>query len=147
MNFLVSSRARVEHENLAIVPHIIISISTPGHRRSNPVRNEHTLGVIQLRFHDLDRMPEPSAAVHEVYGPIVLFDARHARAVIDLVNDHCLDMKAVIVHCDAGLSRSPALAAALAKKMNGDDDYFFRDYTPNRHVYRVMTEELQDVEW
>lgn len=50
----------------------------------------------------------------------------------------------IIVHCDAGYSRSPAVAAALAKALGMSDEVYFSSgqYCPNRHVYRMMMNEL-----
>jgi predicted protein tyrosine phosphatase len=45
------------------------------------------------------------------------------------------------VHCDAGVSRSPAVAAALARVLKGDDaEYFAGRYRPNTRVYRMLLE-------
>ncbi len=44
----------------------------------------------------------------------------------------------IIVHCDAGISRSAGIAAALLKYFTGSDDQIFRDtyYCPNTWCYR-----------
>ncbi|MBR1496099.1 MAG: metallophosphoesterase [Oscillospiraceae bacterium] len=44
----------------------------------------------------------------------------------------------LIVHCDAGISRSAGVAAAIGKCCNGDDRAFFRGgrYCPNMWCYR-----------
>ena len=46
----------------------------------------------------------------------------------------------VVLHCDAGMSRSPGLAAALSKVLVGDDTEFFKRYRPNMRVYRTLLE-------
>lgn len=53
-------------------------------------------------------------------------------------------LEQIIVHCDAGYSRSPAVAAALAKALGMSDEVYFSSgqYCPNRHVYRMMMNEL-----
>ncbi len=43
-----------------------------------------------------------------------------------------------MVHCNAGYSRSPAVAAGLCKVMIGNDRHLFRGKDPNLHVYRMM---------
>ena len=49
----------------------------------------------------------------------------------------------IIVHCDAGYSRSPAVAAALTKALGeSDDQYFGHGYCPNMHVYNNVLKEL-----
>jgi len=57
------------------------------------------------------------------------------------VHRHLLDVRRIIVQCDAGLSRSPAVGAALARVLNGDDAEFFGGrYRPNMRVYRTLLE-------
>lgn len=48
--------------------------------------------------------------------------------------------------CDAGYSRSPAVAAAIAKAFGVDDEEYFSGgrYCPNRHVYRTTLNEFAE---
>lgn len=50
----------------------------------------------------------------------------------------------IILHCDAGVSRSPGVAAALSKSLLGDDAEFFRRYRPNMRVYRTLLNRLHE---
>lgn len=51
----------------------------------------------------------------------------------------------IIVHCDAGYSRSPAVAAALAKALGESDEEFFgHDYCINNHVYTTLLKQLSE---
>ena len=55
--------------------------------------------------------------------------------------EHRAKVERSIVHCDAGKSRSPGVAAALARVLDGDDaSYFGGRYTPNARVYRTLLE-------
>lgn len=48
----------------------------------------------------------------------------------------------LIVHCEAGISRSPAVCAALDLIWNGRNDYqWFEDYCINSHVYGILLRE------
>lgn len=53
--------------------------------------------------------------------------------------------KMIIVHCDAGVSRSAGIAAALLKHYNGDDSEIFDNprYVPNMLCYRTMLNVLE----
>lgn len=52
----------------------------------------------------------------------------------------------IIVHCDAGVSRSAGIAAALMKYYNGDDTPIFDNprYCPNMLCYRTMLNTLME---
>lgn len=52
----------------------------------------------------------------------------------------------VIVHCDAGISRSSGVAAAILKAYTGDDSQIFNSprYRPNMRCYRVVLDELME---
>ena len=56
-----------------------------------------------------------------------------AAEVLYFVANNIPFAKNIIVHCEAGISRSAGVAAALSKILNGNDDYFF-DYFHNRYV-------------
>jgi protein-tyrosine phosphatase len=48
----------------------------------------------------------------------------------------------ILVNCEAGVSRSAAVAAALAKFFNGDDSLMFKKACPNMFVFRKMLNAL-----
>jgi predicted protein tyrosine phosphatase len=143
--FSRSQCCEVEHRD---AKHIFVSISTP-HDPAGPARlrtNALTLGVLQLQFYDADRAWAKDSSgnavrvVSEDYE-LDMFHPRHARAVLAFVDAHP-NAERVVVHCDAGLSRSPGVAAALAYVYNGDDAYFFKRHSGlNRRAYRMILEE------
>lgn len=63
-----------------------------------------------------------------------------AGEIWEFVRRQPVSVGAVVVHCEGGVSRSPAVAAALCKGLGGDDSCFFRQYKPNAYVYRLMCE-------
>lgn len=44
----------------------------------------------------------------------------------------------LLIHCEAGVSRSPAIAAAIIKSLTGDDREVFDRARPNLYVYGMM---------
>ena len=83
---------------------VCISIGDPN---SEPVPlSGKFAGVLRLAFSDI-ATPSP----FESHG---LFATEHARAIIDFV-DRWRDVDRIVVHCLAGLSRSPAVALAIAE--------------------------------
>jgi len=151
MQLHVKSRYRLEEYNPLTEDHIIISIWTPGDEPANPAKNAYTADILSLNFHDIDRLPcnEEQAAEWKSWG-VKLFCHEHAKRIVLFVDYWVeLEIDHIIVHCDAGLSRSPGVAAALALKYNGDDREFWSGtmyggmrFHPNSHVYNVMLQAL-----
>lgn len=137
--FNVYSRQAIEDAAAHEVPHIIISIRTPGDRHAILRTNEHTLNVLRLSFHDLNDAAMEHVEVRDQYEA-ECFNAEHARRILAIVKTNP-DAQRLIVNCDAGISRSPAVAAALSKILARDDSYFFSRYCPNSRVHRTVLEE------
>ena len=115
------------------VPTMIISISdtdTPipnilaEHKKENP----NIVYVEFLQFDDID-CAEDDAVV-----------------IVDAFEKYWGAVEQIIVHCDAGYSRSPAVAAAIVKAMGESDEVYFSsgEYCPNRHVYRTLLNEFSN---
>ena len=69
---------------------------------------------------------------------------KHARQILNFVME--AKNEDVFICCDAGESRSPAVAAALYEYEYGETaDHIWKskDYHPNMHVYRSMKECLR----
>jgi predicted protein tyrosine phosphatase len=87
--------------------------------------------VLQLRFEDVDA---------DMLGA---FSDAQAKVVSAFVKSLVDSSVVWVIHCDAGLSRSPAIGGAMLKHFTGEDSWIFRDYYPNRRVYRKVLEALE----
>jgi predicted protein tyrosine phosphatase len=132
MEIFVYSRYGLEAARPHEVPHIILSITSGPDDQARLRQNRECRGVLRLSFPDAE-------AASEQYAENELFSAEHAKQVWDFALRHRQLVERILVHCDAGKSRSPALAAALARVLNGSDtEYFGGRYTPNMRVYRML---------
>jgi len=122
---------------------LVISVKDP---KSKPVdfgtMNEDR--ILRLSFHDVDFQ-------HPTDLPdIVRFDGTLAKLIKVFMLEWMLksedaDKLVVVVHCEAGISRSAAIAAALSKHCIGDDSVFFRSpFIPNRMVYKILLDCLNN---
>lgn len=152
MRFVIKSRRQAERSNEVETPHIIISVYTEGHEPPRLATNEHTRETLQLAFDDLDDPSFWSLSTEAFFGrEPIYFSVRMADQIIDLVEKTKDDIDTIICHCDLGQSRSPAVAAALAKYFNGDDSEFFPlpamygspRYCPNKWVYHALYKRLR----
>lgn len=137
MELFVYSRAAIERLPPHDVPHLIISITTTPHDTARLPASRHCRGILRLAFPDADQ------AAHG-YADADLFSTIQADQVWELVLVHRADVVRVVLHCDAGISRSPAVAAALSKILVGDDSEFFTRYRPNMRVYRTLLDRYYD---
>ena len=129
----------------ATEPYVVISCLTPGARPARLRTSGFRRGVLRLNFHDVDQV---APRVRRIMGKrLVLFTATQARKIVAFVRLHTerapdADPLALILcHCEAGISRSAAVAAALNEAIHG--------VAPparllNRRVYRAVLKALKE---
>ncbi|MBI1338458.1 MAG: hypothetical protein GC164_16065 [Phycisphaera sp.] len=133
IKIMVSDRESVERGLPMREPYVLISIRDPYRR---PVRiRPHRLcqAVLELAFHDA----EPVAGFEPI-EEIVYMSEDQARAIWKFVREHVGRYTAIVVHCEQGMSRSPAVAAALAVGLGVNGREFWEEYQPNTFVFRLM---------
>ena len=107
--------------------HAIISIRDPEERVVDICPLLHPRGILRLNFHDVDVPKEDEKGM----------SMEMATAVARFVLHHKKHVEFFICQCEAGVSRSAGLAAAITKFLTDDDQYFFTHYTPNSRVYTM----------
>lgn len=132
MKIFVYSRSALDAVRPHEVPHVIISITSHPSDVARLRINDMCRGVLRLSFPDAE---VPS----DVHAEANLFSQAHAAEIWTFTQRHLSEIERIIVHCDAGVSRSAAVAAALARALNDDDTEFFGGrYKPNMRVYRLL---------
>lgn len=129
---------RLAKEFKSDLPWAAISVSTE--EGDFPELNEENrVGLLRLRFWDIGN-PTQRQLDHR-YD--VLFSRYQAKQIIDFVNEMWDKAEILLVHCEAGLSRSPAIAAAIEhmKYSPEEDKWYFKQYMPNYWVYKTILEE------
>lgn len=129
---------------------IIISISTPGDEFPVFPKNNSILDVLYLSFYDVEDKKEiPNITDEQIFNEYM---AEEIAVFLDywlnetdslIVNDNF----EIWVHCDAGVSRSAGIGAALSKYFNNNDNEFFAydgKYFPNNLCYRLMLSKLYE---
>ena len=105
------------------VPHVLITISTDLQIPNLPACK----GVLQVDFDDIS---------NGVVGNI--FTSNTASEILDFINNHCNVIDLIVCVCPEGISRSTAVAAALSKIINNEDDNVFSKGMPNMFVYTTL---------
>lgn len=114
--------------------YVMVSFHGTDQERASIPEHPNLLGVVYVRCDDCERESEGK--------PITRFQARD---VVQLIKKHLSEINLIVVHCQAGISRSSGCAAALSRLINGEDQFFFDCYRPNRLVYRTVLNEGLDI--
>lgn len=139
MDFIVAGREEIEAGIPVRTSYVVISITDPG---SSPAKIQQPAGfrdVLRLQFHDAVPMKG-----FTLPPDIVLMNEDHAKLIWQFVKRWQETVETVVVHCEQGMSRSPAVAAAICNFRDGDGSHFFQEYMPNRYVYDLMTTVAED---
>lgn len=105
-------------------PFVLISICSP--EETSPSIPKNCIDILRVEFHDVDK---------KVPG-FILFSSKHADKILKFYYKYKNKVETLVVHCAGGISRSPAVAAALYEIHYGfDDERYWDKYVPNRWVY------------
>ncbi len=127
MRLLVLNRARVARV-MPNVPYIVISVTDPDRPEADIAENPLRMGLLRLAFYDLDDLDDHPLAPSQ----------DHADEIVRFVREHLSHADLIVTQCEAGISRSSGIAAALSRWLNGHDEEFFERYIPNRRIYRLI---------
>ena len=70
----------------------------------------------------------------------MLPSAVHAEAIVGFYRSLPPEVEKVVIHCEAGVSRSAAVGAALAHCLRQPEEQFFSRSHPNHRVRRLVIE-------
>ncbi len=128
------------------IPHAYIRITNPTNSLPKLPENYFLKGELNLKFYDIDStkyMKDKSLK----YG---IFTISQANEIIDFVEKLKSSIDVLCCHCQAGISRSAGVSAALALIFNGSNKEIFNNkkFIPNMKVYSMILkawEEKKDI--
>lgn len=117
---------------------MIISISCTRDKEPNALKRamvDEKSNVVHVEFFHFDD-------IDKEYHSIGLnsISEEDAKRIVKTVKEWAGKADTIYVHCDAGVSRSAGVAAAISKALTGDDEYFYtcRLYAPNPLCYKKV---------
>ena len=134
MKLIVTDRRSIESGIVVRTPYIIVSIYTPGRPKPVIPRRLGVKAVFYTSFHDA----EPGGNDFRLPQDIVLMTREQARAIWKFVKRHQGQVGSIVCHCEQGISRSPAVAIALAEAFGSETTKIKAHAHPNQYVYRLM---------
>jgi predicted protein tyrosine phosphatase len=105
--------------------------------------------ILRLVFDDLSEKPwhqDIWGNQTDKYDHLVLFNEEHAKLIARFMESHC-DADICLIHCDAGLSRSPAVGIAIDEhpSFTGMRSQKYKLYPCyNRFVYHTLRQVLHE---
>jgi predicted protein tyrosine phosphatase len=139
LSFLVLGRHDIETIQLD-VPYAVISATDPEREAAILAESPNRRAVLRLSFHDKSG---PRAAA---LGKIALTVA-DAHAILDFVEANRHEVNLIVCQCEAGISRSAAIAAALSRIVQDEDQFFFEHYAPNDWIYQTLLEAAEESDY
>src|SRR3954467_3561018 len=130
MEIIITDREGIEKGVMVKSSYVVISIHDPDKQPPRIRKQPGFRASLVLSFDDAEEVPAMALP-----GEIVLMSRGQAKKIRRFIEKHREDVGAVVVHCEAGMSRSPGVAAALCRAFGQDDQLFWQEYQPNRHVY------------
>ncbi|NCC71057.1 hypothetical protein EOM09_05740 [bacterium] len=103
--------------------------------------------ILFLKFDDIDLLRYPEVDFNNeaiLDRSYQLFNVEMAQQILEYTfdkYDFANSNLSLLVHCDAGISRSAGIGAAIAKISFDDDFLFFKRLAPNRFVYKTILEQ------
>lgn len=123
------------------IPYIVISIHSTGSSPANITNHSACLGILPICFDDVpydintDRVQCKTISEDQA-NQIWTFVNYHLNCNKDILQQKA---ELILIHCDAGVCRSPAIAAAIDLVYSGNNDKWFKPpYLPNKKVYTTM---------
>ena len=92
--------------------HIVISITSAKDPEITLPKNIYRVSQLFLKFDD----------VQDIDERFIYFDRGMAKDIFDFVESYINSVSLIVVQCQAGISRSVAVASALSKIINYTDD-------------------------
>jgi predicted protein tyrosine phosphatase len=137
MQFLVHDRESIERGIVVKTAYVLISIRDPDRPEVRVRRPGGRLDVLFLAFHDA----EPVSG-SKLPNQIRLMQPDDATKIWNFAQQCRSNVATIVCHCEQGMSRSPAVAIALAEALCGDADAIRAESQPNQYVYELLRDTI-----
>jgi predicted protein tyrosine phosphatase len=128
-------------------PYAVISITDPDYPQAEFPNDHNRVAILRLQFHDFSQEPEEFEALLRQAEPPADLEAprkwvlpteEHARQIVRFVREMVPRVEKIVIHCEAGISRSAGVGAALAHCLKQPDIHFYDHGIPNHRVRRLV---------
>jgi rhodanese-related sulfurtransferase len=104
--------------------HLMISIRSPHSKPASIPANKNQIALLQMSFSESEESDFSES-----------FNDQQAEEIAKFVGTYRGKVKAIVVHCEMGISRSAGVAAAIVKMLGHSPLWIFEEYSPNLLAY------------
>lgn len=140
MAFLVLGRSLIGSV-IPKVPYLVISVTDPERSEANLAASPLCQAVLRQQFHDTSQTLDIPGLEGLSLANGTAMTAADAQAILTFAASYLDQVKLIVCQCEAGVSRSAGIAAALSRIVQGEDEFFFMHYWPNQFVYNLLIQE------
>lgn len=134
-NFLVLGREEIKSFEPS-VKSILISVTDPENSQAELIESKNFVGILRLNFHDIGKT---KTFENETNNDISM-SIEDAKKIWNFVSENLSKAELIICQCEQGVSRSSAIAAAISRVLQNEDEYFFEHFWVNRYIYNLLIE-------
>lgn len=134
-NFLVLGREEIKSFEPS-VKSILISVTDPENAQAEIIESKNFVGILRLKFHDIGK----AKTFENETGNDVSMSVSDVNKIWNFVSKNLSKAKLIVCQCEQGVSRSAAIAAAISRVLQNEDEYFFEHFWVNRYVYDLLIE-------
>ena len=100
-------------------------------------------------FDDVDKESKFYNLEKQKYDTLIPIRKYQAEDITNLIKEKYNQIDYMIVHCNAGISRSAGIVGAVCKYLWNDDSDIFNDkyFKPNMYVYRMLLDIFYELNW
>jgi predicted protein tyrosine phosphatase len=133
--FEVTDRESVQEGLRMRSAYALISIRDPDRPKVKVPKSTLLKAILSLVFHDA----EPTAGFR-LPDNVRLMTVEDAKAIWSFVRGLPPDVSTIVVHCEQGMSRSPAVAVGLCQGLGIDATELLAEFMPNAYVMKLVKE-------
>jgi len=120
------------------IPFVAISIFSPGAPFYRLPETSFCKDVLYLEFHDINYDGDVNSFYRVDMNDLIHFSEFLAKRIVDFVLRYKHDVNDILINCEAGMSRSVAVALAVSKILNGEDSDKYVESLYDKRFYNTL---------
>jgi len=118
-------------------PHLVISMTEHSNFHAKYPHNSQRVGLMPLHIDDI------IGNDLSTYADRIISTEQADLIVERVLSSYALGVKLFVCQCEAGISRSAAVAQAIYERFNEPSPWFEEQFAPNQYILKMLRESFQ----